>query len=184
MKNYAGDGTTPSTQSANFRFVAANIAKAKVSVVAQTYTGKAIEPTKDESTVKIGNVTLEKTDYEIVGYSNNVKKGTAKVTIRGIGNYGGEKTVTFKINSKSMNYTIVYDKNAEDTTGTMKASGLSAGKPLSANTYKRTGYKFVGWNTKADGSGESYSNKEAFYLKGFMWIFGRNVTLYAQWEAK
>ena len=30
------------------------------------------------------------------------KKGTAKVTIRGIGNYGGEKTVTFKINSKSM----------------------------------------------------------------------------------
>ena len=184
MKNYAGDETTPSTQSANFRFVAANIAKAKVSVVTQTYTGKAIEPTKDEITVKIGNVTLEKTDYEIVGYSNNMKKGTAKVTIRGIGNYGGEKTVTFKINSKSMNYTIVYDKNAEDATGTMKASGLSAGKPLSANTYKRTGYKFVGWNTKADGSGESYSNKEAFYLKGFMWIFGRNVTLYAQWEVK
>ncbi len=184
VKNYAGDGTTPSTQSATFRFVAANIAKATVKVAAQTYTGKAIEPTKDDITVKIGNVTLEKTDYEIVGYSNNVKKGTAKVTIRGIGNYGGEKTVTFKINSKSMNYTIVYDKNAEDATGTMKASSLSAGKPLSANTYKRTGYTFVGWNTKADGSGEAYSNKEAFYLKGFMWIFGRNVTLYAQWEAK
>ena len=184
MKNYAGDGSTPSTQSATFRFVAANIAKATVKVAAQTYTGKAIEPTKDDITVKVGKVTLEKTDYEIVGYSNNVKKGTAKVTIRGIGNYGGEKTVTFKINSKSMNYTIVYDKNAEDATGTMKASGLSAGKPLSANTYKRAGYKFVGWNTKADGSGESYSNKEAFYLKGFMWIFGKNVTLYAQWEAK
>ena len=184
MKNYAGDGTTPSTQSATFRFVAGNIAKATVKVAAQTYTGKAIEPTKDDITVKTGNVTLEKTDYEIVGYSNNVKKGTAKVTIRGIGNYGGEKTVTFKINSKSMNYTIVYDKNAEDATGTMKVSSLSAGKPLSANTYKRTGYTFVGWNTKADGSGESYSNKEAFYLKGFMWIFGRNVTLYAQWEAK
>ena len=184
MKNYAGDGSTPSTQSATFRFVAANIAKATVKVAAQTYTGKAIEPTKDDITVKVGKVTLEKTDYEIVGYSNNVKKGTAKVTIRGIGNYGGEKTVTFKINSKSMNYTIVYDKNAEDATGTMKASGLSAGKPLAANTFKRAGYKFVGWNTKADGSGESYSNKEAFYLKGFMWIFGKNVTLYAQWEAK
>ena len=184
MKNYAGDGSTPSTQSATFRFVAANIAKATVKVAAQTYTGKVIEPTKDDITVKVGKVTLEKTDYEIVGYSNNVKKGTAKVTIRGIGNYGGEKTVAFKINSKSMNYTIVYDKNAEDATGTMKASGLSAGKPLSANTYKRAGYKFVGWNTKADGSGESYSNKEAFYLKGFMWIFGKNVTLYAQWEAK
>ena len=185
MKNYAGDGNAPSTQSATFRFVAANIAKAKVNVVVQTYTGKAIEPTKDDITVKFGNSSpLAKTDYEIVGYSNNVKKGTAKVTIRGIGNYGGEKTVTFKINSKSMNYTIVYDKNAEDATGTMKASGLSAGKPLAANTFKRAGYKFVGWNTKADGSGESYSNKEAFYLKGFMWIFGKNVTLYAQWEVK
>lgn len=184
MKNYAGNGGIPSTLSATFRFVVANIAKANAKVAAQTYTGKAIEPTKDDITVKIGNVTLEKTDYEIVGYSNNVKKGTAKVTIRGIGNYGGEKTVTFKINSKSMNYTIVYDKNAEDAIGTMKASSLSAGKTLSANTYKRTGYTFAGWNTKADGSGEAYSNKEAFYLKGFMWIFGRNVTLYAQWEAK
>ena len=111
IKNYAGDGSAPSTQSATFRFVAANIAKATVKVAAQIYTGKAIEPTKDDITVKFGKVTLEKTDYEIVDYSNNVKKGTAKVTIRGIGNYGGEKTVTFKINSKSMNYTIVYDKN-------------------------------------------------------------------------
>ena len=92
--------------------------------------------------------------------------------------------MTFKINSKSMNYTISYDKNAVVATGTMKAFSLSVGKKLAANTYKGAGYKFVGWNTKADGSGESYSNKEAFYLKGFMWIFGRNVTLYAQWEAK
>ncbi|MBQ8279207.1 MAG: Ig-like domain-containing protein [Roseburia sp.] len=183
IKNYAGTSSVPSTQSATFRYVASDISKASVKVAAQNYTGKAVEPTKDDITVKIGKETLAKTDYEIVGYSNNVKKGTAKVTIRGIGNYGGEKTVTFKINSKTMNYTITYDKNADDATGTMKASNMSAGKKLSANTYKRVGYKFVGWNTKSDGTGYSYTNKEAFYLKVFMWIFGKQVTLYAQWES-
>ncbi|MBQ8278238.1 MAG: InlB B-repeat-containing protein [Roseburia sp.] len=182
MKNYFGAGAEASTQSVTFRYVASDISKASVKVAAQTYTGKAVEPTKDDITVKIGKETLAKTDYEIVSYSNNVKKGTAKVTIRGIGNYGGEKTVTFKINTRTMNYVIKYDKNADDATGKMNASTIAAGKKLSANSYKRTGYKFVGWTTGADGSGYFYDNKEAFYLKGFMWIFGREVTLYAQWE--
>lgn len=182
IKNYEGTEELPSTQSATFKFVTADIAKAKVTVIAQTYTGKAVEPTKDDITVKVGNVVLEKTDYEIVGYSNNVKKGTAKITIRGIGNYGGEKTVSFKINSKSMNYTIIFDKNAETATGTMKVASISAGKNLTANAYKNNGYKFVGWNTQADGSGYTYTDKEKFYFQGAMWIFGRQITLYAQWE--
>ena len=182
IKNYAGTEDSPSTQSATFKFIAGNIAKAKVTVATQTYTGKVVEPTKNDITVKVGKVTLEKTDYEIVGYSNNVKKGTAKVTIRGIGNYGGEKTATFKINSKSMNYTIIFDKNADEATGTMKAASISAGKKLTANAYKYNGYKFLEWNTKADGSGYAYTDKEAFYLNGAMWIFGSQITLYAQWE--
>ncbi len=36
-------------------------------------------------------------DYKIVGYTNNTKNGTATVTIRGCGEYGGTKTVKFKI---------------------------------------------------------------------------------------
>ncbi len=39
------------------------------------------------------------TDYEIAAYSDNLKKGTATVTFKGIGAYAGEKTVKFKINS-------------------------------------------------------------------------------------
>ena len=41
-------------------------------------------------------------DYEIVGYEKNINKGTAKVTFKGVGNYGGEKTVTFKIVQKNV----------------------------------------------------------------------------------
>ena len=33
-------------------------------------------------------------------YSNNTKKGTANVTARGKGQYGGSKTVKFKITSR------------------------------------------------------------------------------------
>jgi hypothetical protein len=40
---------------------------------------------------------LKDSDFEIVGYSKNIKKGTAKVTIRGKYPYGGTKTVNFKI---------------------------------------------------------------------------------------
>ena len=43
-------------------------------------------------------------DFEIVegSYVNNIKKGTASVTIKGIGNYGGTRKVTFKITSRTM----------------------------------------------------------------------------------
>ena len=41
-------------------------------------------------------------DYEIVGYEKNVNKGTAKVTIIGTGEYGGMKTVSFKIKPESV----------------------------------------------------------------------------------
>ena len=40
-------------------------------------------------------------DYEIVGYSNNIKSGSAKVTLHGLGTYGGTRTYSFKITKKA-----------------------------------------------------------------------------------
>ena len=40
---------------------------------------------------------------ENIGYKNNVKAGTATVTLRGIGDYAGTKTVTFTIKKQSVN---------------------------------------------------------------------------------
>lgn len=39
-------------------------------------------------------------DFIITGYTNNNKKGTAKVTLRGVNNYSGTKVVSFKIGTK------------------------------------------------------------------------------------
>ena len=47
---------------------------------------------------------------------------------------------------------------------------------LNANTFTLSNYDFTGWNTKADGSGDSYSDKQTVSLTGV-------VTLYAQWAA-
>ena len=46
---------------------------------------------------------------------------------------------------------------------------------LKTNTFTKTGYYFTGWNTKANGSGTSYSD-------GAYATFYGNTTLYAQWQ--
>lgn len=50
---------------------------------------------------------------------------------------------------------------------------------LPTNVYKREGYKFTGWNTKADGKGKDYENLAN--VKNLTEVNGQTVTLYAQW---
>jgi hypothetical protein len=72
----------------------------------QTYSGSAVVFTEEmiqNGAVKVTDKTTGKaltygTDYTITDYKNNAKKGTATMTVRGIGeNYGGTKNVKFKI---------------------------------------------------------------------------------------
>ena len=76
-------------------------------------------------------------------------------------------------------YTVTY--NANGGTGTMANQGLTYDKAatLNANTFKRTGYRFNGWNTKADGTGTSYADKAS--VKNLTANSGGTVTLYAKW---
>ena len=77
------------------KVVKKNISLATISVANQYYTGKAVKPAP---AVKYNDITTLQNGYDYtVTYSNNVKVGTAKVTIKGIGNYTGTVTKTFKI---------------------------------------------------------------------------------------
>lgn len=176
--NYEGEAYT------TFRFTEGNLSGAKISVQNQYYTGKAVEPGKSQMTVKLGKTVLTDEDYEITGYTANVKKGTAKVTLRGIGKYGGTKTATFKILDRTMGYTIVFDGNG-NTGGSMARQVIpsSAGKKLSANKFKKTGYRLAGWSTDPEGSEEIYADKEMFPGTKGSYLCGTTVILYAQWEA-
>ena len=110
---------------ADFRIIEnnRNIAKAKVKVEPQNYTGKEITVSEVDPitgkrqilvTMKVDGVTMtlkEGRDYEIVKTSSvkNMNKGTGKMTIRGIHGFGGTKTVSFKIKAQDLNHVVWYD---------------------------------------------------------------------------
>ncbi|MDE5717084.1 MAG: RICIN domain-containing protein [Lachnospiraceae bacterium] len=91
--NYTGE------VSCCYRIAKADIGKAKVTIPAQTYTGREIKP-DGEMQVKLNGQILSEDNYEVTGYANNINKGTATVTIRGRNDCGGVKTVKFRIKGK------------------------------------------------------------------------------------
>jgi uncharacterized repeat protein (TIGR02543 family) len=78
-------------------------------------------------------------------------------------------------------YTIVFDGNGSSSGSMADMEKCSYGSEysLTANKFKKTGYTFAGWNTKADGSGTSYKNKAS--VKNLTSKSNGTVTLYAQW---
>lgn len=87
-----------------YRIIKSDIKSAKVSIPDQIYTGSAIVPAKSDITVTVGGNKLAASDFEIVSCTNNVKKGKASITIKGMRNYGGTKTVKFTIKSKGFSW--------------------------------------------------------------------------------
>lgn len=63
------------------------------------YTGKAITPKVTTKYITGNNktITLEEGKDYILSYSNNVKEGTAKLTMKGINNFTSSRTFNFKI---------------------------------------------------------------------------------------
>lgn len=54
---------------------------------------------------------------------------------------------------------------------------------LTLNSYTRIGYEFVEWNTKPDGSGQSFQDgQEILNLTDKDWKYDGTVILYAQWR--
>ena len=103
-----GKGKYEGSLMTTYRITQANFTKASVRIAPQVYTGSKIYltgGTNGDIIVKAGKMELTYgVDYEIMedSYVNNIKKGTASVKIRGINNYGGTRTVKFKIQAKKM----------------------------------------------------------------------------------
>ena len=113
--NYQGEG---SVLTADYRITEFDFKKVTVKVVPKTlpYTTKPVTLTEEDLilTMKVGTgkqavvETLPlitdgddtKDGYKIIGYKNNVNKGTAQVTLQGCGKYGGTKTVKFYIGTR------------------------------------------------------------------------------------
>ena len=83
--------------------------------------------------------------------------------------------------SVTKKYTIKFDANGG--TGTTKEVVCDYGSKctLTGNAFTRDGYEFTGWNTKGDGNGVSYRDREV--VKDLSSVDGAIVTLYAKWKA-
>ena len=97
------------------------------------------------------------------------------VTVKGSFVEPGKDNIGYK-------YTVVFDKNAEEATGSMKKMSGSIGRKsvLPACGFEYAGWRFSGWNTAPDGSGTAV--EDGAELSGFLFRNNSKVTLYAQWE--
>lgn len=103
-----GKGAYMGTIDAVFHVANKDFNKASITINSKEYTGEAVTlDASDFKQVKVGKDKLTYGEhYEIVegSYTNNVNKGTASVTIVGKGEYGGTKTVKFKITQKKVSW--------------------------------------------------------------------------------
>lgn len=101
INNYAGSSITGS-----YYIYSKHINSLIVSIDPQVYTGKEVTLSESDihvylnQTARKNGEELDETCYRIAGYSNNIKAGTAKVTLQGMGEYGGQRTCGFRINKK------------------------------------------------------------------------------------
>ena len=93
-----GTGNYKGSLKKTFTIKAAKIASVSLSKTTMTYTGKALKPVPTvKAKINGSMVTLKQgVDYTVT-YSGNKKAGTAKVTVKGIGNYTGTLNTTFRI---------------------------------------------------------------------------------------
>lgn len=127
---------------------------------------------------------FNKTGYSFTGWNTKADgSGTAYANKASVKNLTSNDGSTIKLYAQwsPITYTISYDGNGstDGATAASKHTYDVAGK-LTANGFARAGYTFTGWNTKADGSGKTYTDKES--VKNLTTVAGKAITLYAQWS--
>lgn len=160
-----------------------NFKKAKISgIKTKSYTGKAI---KQSIKVTYNGKTLKNGKNYTISYSNNKKVGTAKVTIKGKGTYGGVITKTFKINpakqkikslkAKSKGFTVNWAQKDSGTGYEIQYSTNSSFKGATKKTIK---------NKKT--SKATYSKlkaKKKYYVRVRTYTDVNGTRYYGSWSA-
>ena len=119
--------------------------------------------------------------YLLDGWFKNIDDSSTRISESALVN----ETSDFSVRAKwsKIIYTVAFDGNGA-TSGSMNPmSNRVYDEPftLSPNGFERSGSKFLGWNTKVDGTGDSFTN-----CANVVNLTTNNndlVTLYAQWDA-
>lgn len=111
---------------------------------------------------------------EIIEEAGNVTF-KAKFTPEDIENYKIIENIEITINANQKIYVLTFDANGG--TGTMSDQEFVYGtlQKITKNTYTKEGYTFTEWNTKADGTGTTYTDEQEISIT-------EKLVLYAQWQ--
>ena len=90
-------------------------------------------------------------------------------------------TVTLYAQWTANEYAVQFDPNDGEGEMTGQQFTYDTAQKLKANTFTRAGYTFAGWNTKEDGTGTPYEDREQ--VGNLTDEDDGTVTLYAQWTA-
>lgn len=209
------DGQTPSASvPANYR-ISSSTSSATLDVLTTStlvydknapagHTDAEVSGTIDPVTATAGTTTTvtDKT-YALKGYT--LTKWNSKADGTGTSYAAGSSTALVTVVSpkttlyaqwKANSYTLVYHTNNSDGEGSGSAGDQTAEDSLTYDqaatlrgdgTFTRPGWHFLGWNTKADGTGTSYTAGQKITKQDVNTLVGDlpaggKVNLYAQWE--
>lgn len=139
-------------------------------------------------------LTLSSQKPTRTGYIFNYWDGSDGGTYYPGSSFGTDADTVLTAHWTPITYYVSYNKNkpgkaSHDVSGIMTnskhaydngISGNGYSNCLSSNQFSLKGWSFKNWNTKADGTGVSYSNNSN--IKNLTKKNGEVVTLYAQWE--
>lgn len=94
---------------------------------------------------------------------------------------GSSGNITLYAKWGANQYQINYDGNKGSGVTDSQLTEYDETIALEKNEFVRKGYTFKEWNTKADGSGNSYQEQEK--VKNLRSQYNDEITLYAQWTA-
>lgn len=139
-------------------------------------------------------LTLSSQKPTRTGYIFNYWDGSDGGTYYPGSSFGTDADTVLTAHWTPITYYVSYNKNkpgkaSHDVSGIMTnskhaydngISGNGYSNCLSSNQFSLKGWSFKNWNTKADGTGVSYSNNSN--IKNLTEKNGEVITLYAQWE--
>ncbi len=183
--SYTVDGTAPTLSSSSPANGATGVETSGTIVLTFSEDIASVDDSKfslDGAT--IGTVVIDGTDatkvnvpYSGAGYESTVTLSTAANAVAdAVGNKSAALS-DIAFTTKTLTYSVTYDANGGDGEMTDSNSPYDdeAVVTVLANSFTApSGKEFVGWNTKADGSGTPYAPGATFTLTA-------HTTLYAQW---
>lgn len=89
-----------------------------------------------------------------------------------------DKTITLNV-AKPV-YTVVFHSNFDNDITTTQNFVYGTSQTLTTNTFSRSQYVFMGWNTEANGTGTHYDDEQS--VNRLSSINNDSIDLYAQWR--